>query len=107
MIIYGLKIKLTGLELEDQLFLNDLMNDPLIEHMTAGECFPVSKYSQNSWFQKHGNSSDPCRLAKRTSRRFLRLSINSLKSTTCRFFIPATRAAASGWKRRALCWIRG
>ena len=56
---------MTGLELEDQTFLNDLMNDPLIEHMTAGEYFPVSKYSQNSWFQKHGNSSDPCRLAIR------------------------------------------
>lgn len=50
MIIYGLKIKLTGLGLEDKPFLNDFMNDPLIEHMTARECFPVSKYSQNSWF---------------------------------------------------------
>lgn len=65
MIIYGLKIKLTGLGLEDKPFLNDFMNDPLIEHMTARECFPVSKYSQNSWFQKHGNSSDLCRLAMR------------------------------------------
>ena len=61
MIIYGDKVKLTGLELEDQQFLNDLINDPEIEHMTAGECSPVSRYSQNSWSQKHGNGSDPCR----------------------------------------------
>lgn len=31
MILYGDKVKLTGIELKDQMMLNDLMNDPSAE----------------------------------------------------------------------------
>lgn len=65
MILYGEKVKITGIEAADQPFLNELINDPAIEHMTAGECFPVSMSAQNAWFQAHGGDRDPLRLAVR------------------------------------------
>ena len=36
MILLGDKVKITGIEAEDQGFMNELINDPDIEHMTAG-----------------------------------------------------------------------
>ena len=63
--IYGKQIVISGIEEADQPFLNSLINDPEIEHMTAGECFPVSLASQSAWFQAHKGDSDPRRFAIR------------------------------------------
>lgn len=65
MILLGNKVKITGIEAEDQGFMNELINDPDIEHMTVGECFPVSMHAQNTWFAAHGGDRDPLRLAIR------------------------------------------
>lgn len=63
--IYGKLTKITGLEQADQTFLNDLINDPEIEHMTAGGTFPISQTNQEAWFQAHKNDVDPLRFAIR------------------------------------------
>ena len=63
--IYGKLTKITGLEQADQTFLNDLINDPEIEHMTAGGTFPISQTNQEAWFQAHKNDVDLLRFAIR------------------------------------------
>lgn len=63
--IYGEKTVITGLEETDQPFLNSLINDPSIEHMTAGESFPVSLACQEAWFHAHKGDCDPRRFAIR------------------------------------------
>lgn len=65
MILLGDKVEITGIEAEDQEFMNALINDPDIEHMTAGECFPVSMHDQTAWFAEHGGDRDPLRMAVR------------------------------------------
>lgn len=53
MILYGNKVKLTGIELKDQMMLNDLMNDPSAEEGIESAFWPISQYQQEKWFMEN------------------------------------------------------
>lgn len=65
MILYGNKVKLTGIELKDQIMLNDLMNDPSAEEGIESAFWPISQYQQEKWFMENYKNTDCRRLAIR------------------------------------------
>ena len=50
--IYEGAVRLRAIEKTDMAFLRDFLNDPAVEAMTEGWCFPVSEYAQEQWFQR-------------------------------------------------------
>ena len=55
--IYGNKVVLRAIELEDMEMMRELMNNPHIEHMVCGWSYPISKVEQLKWFENVNNNS--------------------------------------------------
>ena len=51
--IYGKKVMMRAMELEDCAFVREMFNDPEIENLVVGWSFPLSQYAQENWFEKH------------------------------------------------------
>lgn len=51
--IYGKKVVLRAMELEDCKMVREMFNDPEIENLVVGWAFPVSDYAQKKWFESH------------------------------------------------------
>lgn len=58
MIIKYDDIILRAIEEEDMELLREMLNDPVIEHMTIGTNIPVSKRDQSNWFANWHNSNE-------------------------------------------------
>lgn len=56
--ILGKKVVLRAMEKEDCELVREMFNDPEIENLVIGWSFPLSKYSQERWFEQHYNDSD-------------------------------------------------
>lgn len=65
MILYGKKVKITGVEMRDQIMLNELMNDPTAEEGIESAFWPVSQYQQEKWFLEDYKNTECRRLAIR------------------------------------------
>ena len=66
MILYGNRVRLTGIEARDQAALNELMNDPTAEAWVESAFWPVSMHQQEKWFQAKGDDASCRRLAIRS-----------------------------------------
>ena len=62
MIINYEDITLRAIEAEDKEMLLEMINDPLIEHMTGGGGFPVSHAQQEEWIKNQRNCTNEIRL---------------------------------------------
>ena len=51
--IYGKKVILRAMEPTDSEMVKDIFNDPEIEDLVVGWAFPLSKYAQEKWYEKH------------------------------------------------------
>lgn len=51
-------ILLRAIEYSDLTFLQEMLNDPGIEKMTGGSCFPVSLDRQKRWFESYDQQSE-------------------------------------------------
>ena len=51
--IYGRKVILRAMEPTDCEMVRDMFNDPEIENLVVGWSFPLSKYAQERWYEKH------------------------------------------------------
>jgi RimJ/RimL family protein N-acetyltransferase len=60
--IYGKKVNLRAIEIEDQEFLRKMINDPEMEKLVVGYSFPVSKDQQLIWYKDNYNDSRNLRL---------------------------------------------
>lgn len=58
MIIYGEKIILRAMEVEDADLLLDIINDPDTERMLGGSSYPVSYDMQCEWIRKQKNNNE-------------------------------------------------
>ena len=58
MIIYGKKIILRALDVEDADLLLDIINDPDTERMLGGSSYPVSYDMQCEWIKKQKNNNE-------------------------------------------------
>lgn len=56
--IYGKKIMLRAMEPSDCELTREMFNDPDIEDAVIGWSFPLSKYSQEKWYESHYNDQD-------------------------------------------------
>ena len=86
MYLYGNKVLLRALEIEDMEFLRTTANDPNIENMVGGWSFPISKESQMNWF----NSLQP-------SERNIRYAIELLENKQ---FVGMISLLSVDWKNR-------
>jgi len=60
--IYGEKVLLRAMELEDMEMLRETTNDPETEHLIGGWSFPIGKKSQQQWFERAVSDRDNLRL---------------------------------------------
>lgn len=51
--IYGKKVILRAMEPTDCELVREMFNDPEIEDLVVGWAFPLSKYAQEKWYEKH------------------------------------------------------
>ena len=51
-------VLLRAIEYDDLPFLQEMMNDPGIEIMTGGSCFPVSLDRQKRWFESYNQQEE-------------------------------------------------
>lgn len=58
MIINAHTVVLRAIEESDLPLLYSMINDPEIERMTGGSCFPVSKDRQARWFTNYDQQKD-------------------------------------------------
>lgn len=58
MFIDANSVILRAIEESDLPFLQDMINDPQIEYMTGGYCFPVSFDRQKRWFENYDQQKD-------------------------------------------------
>lgn len=58
MIIENGTVVLRAIEESDLIFLQEMMNDPGIEMMTGGSCFPVSLDRQKRWFDSYDQQKE-------------------------------------------------
>ena len=56
--LYGKKVKLRAIELEDIEILRCMKNDPWTESMVVGWCPPISKRQQEKWFESLSLNKD-------------------------------------------------
>ena len=56
--IYGKKVILRAMEIEDCELVREMFNDPEIEDLVVGWSFPLSKYSQKKWYEEHYNDKN-------------------------------------------------
>ena len=53
--IYGKRVLLRAMEMEDCEFVRGMFNDPEIENLVIGWAFPLSKYSQIKWYENNND----------------------------------------------------
>lgn len=53
--IYGKKVVLRAMEMEDCEIIKDMFNDPEIENLVGGWAFPLSLFAQKRWMESHYN----------------------------------------------------
>lgn len=58
MIIDANSVILRAIEEKDNIFLHAMMNDPAIERLTGGYCFPISLDRQKRWFDSYDQQKD-------------------------------------------------
>ena len=58
MLIDCYSVVLRAIEMKDMEFLQEMMNDPQIEKMTGGSCFPVSYDRQVKWFESYNQQKE-------------------------------------------------
>ena len=58
MVIDNGTVILRAIEETDLPFLQEMMNDPGIEKMTGGSCFPVSYDRQKRWFESYDQQAE-------------------------------------------------
>lgn len=51
-------VMLRAIEKKDMYILKELLNNPAIEFMTTGGCFPISDFSQEKWFENYDNQKE-------------------------------------------------
>lgn len=56
--IYGKRVVLRAMEKEDCELVREMFNDPEIENLVVGWSFPLSRYSQEKWFENHYNEQN-------------------------------------------------
>lgn len=56
--IYGKKVLLRAMEIEDSEFIQNMFNNPEIEGLVTGWSFPLSLYSQRKWYENHHSSCE-------------------------------------------------
>lgn len=56
--IYGKKVILRAMELEDCELVREMFNDPEMEDLVVGWAFPLSSYSQKKWFENNYNTQN-------------------------------------------------
>ncbi len=59
--IYGNKVVLRAMELEDCELIINMFNDPDIENLVGGWAFPVSLFAQKKWLESHYNDPNAFR----------------------------------------------
>jgi RimJ/RimL family protein N-acetyltransferase len=59
--IYGKKVVLRAIEMEDCALIIDMFNDPEIENLVGGWTFPLSLFAQKKWLEAHYNDRDSVR----------------------------------------------
>ncbi len=59
--IYGKKVVLRAMEMEDCELIKDMFNDPEIENLVGGWAFPISLYAQKRWMESHYNDQSAIR----------------------------------------------
>ncbi|MDY0143717.1 MAG: GNAT family protein [Bacteroidales bacterium] len=72
--IYGQKVVLRALELEDMQFLQEMLNDPEMERMVIGWSFPTSKKQQLMWYENIVNDKLNHRFAISYDNKFVGVS---------------------------------
>ena len=98
MAIWGEKIYLRPMELEDMAVYQEMINDEVIANNVVGWSFPVSQYQQQSWFQSV--VSDP------KNKRFSVVLINTddvVGMVTLSSIDWHNRSATHGIKLRSTC----
>lgn len=56
--IYGKKVVLRAMEKEDCELVREMFNDPEIENLVVGWAFPLSRFSQEKWYEAHHNDQN-------------------------------------------------
>ena len=56
--IYGKKVVLRAMELNDCNMIKDMFNSPEMENLVVGWAFPLSLYAQEKWFENHYGDDD-------------------------------------------------
>ena len=64
--IYGKKVILRAIEMEDCELVKDMFNDPEIEDLVCGWAFPLSLFAQKKWFESHYNDQNALRFVIET-----------------------------------------
>ena len=59
--IYGKKVMLRAMEMEDCDLIIDMFNDPEIEDLVGGWAFPLSRFAQKKWLELHYNDQHSLR----------------------------------------------
>ena len=59
--IYGKKVLLRAIEMEDSELIYEMFNDPEIENLVGGWAFPLSLFSQKKWLELHYNDQTALR----------------------------------------------
>ena len=59
--IYGKKVVLRAIEIEDSELIIDMFNDPEIENMVGGWAFPISLFEQKKWLELHNSDQTAVR----------------------------------------------
>lgn len=60
--IYGKKVVLRAIEMEDLALITEMLNNPEIEKLVGGWAFPVSMMAQERWMVLHKNDQSAIRL---------------------------------------------
>lgn len=56
--IYGKRVILRAMEMEDCEMVRKMFNDPELENLVVGYAFPISQYAQEKWFESHYNDQN-------------------------------------------------
>lgn len=56
--IYGKKVVLRAMEMDDCEFVRGMFNDPDMEDKVVGWSYPLSEYAQKKWYENHYNDEN-------------------------------------------------
>ncbi|NLJ93946.1 MAG: GNAT family N-acetyltransferase [Clostridiaceae bacterium] len=86
--IFGEKVVLRAMEIEDMELLRETLNDPEIEYSVVGWSFPVSKSEQLRWYEST--------LSDKKNKRFVFETINTAEISSLGFIVLSNL----DWKNR-------